>query len=81
LAKLVYVSKDFHGENIYQLCYQVGSRVPLPIKPQYHVRYLDLKISHGRLKYLVDLLFALPLLVSLKITGSAHLYGWLFIPT
>jgi len=80
-AKLIYVSGDFHGEKIDQLCYQVRNRTPLCIKPQYHVRYLDLKISCWRMKYLIDLLVALPLLVSLKITGSAYLYFWLHIDT
>ena len=79
--KVVYVTHDFHGVATNKLVYKLGKDVPIPIKPQYHVRYLNLEFSNWRIAFLVDLLSSLPLLVTLKIKGSGYIYYWLFIDT
>jgi hypothetical protein len=78
-VKAVYVTYDFHGVTTDKLMYKVGNGVPIPITPQYHVRYLDLEFNGWRLRFLVDLLSYLPLLVTLKVKGCGSIYYWLSI--
>jgi len=72
--KFVYVSNDFHGENIRQLHYK-GDLVyygPKPIdldEPQYHVRFLDIALRSSNMWRLERLLSSLPLLIELKFKG------------
>ncbi|CAF3472845.1 unnamed protein product [Rotaria socialis] len=78
-VKLVYVSSDFHGVYNDHLCYKVGNHIPIPIQPQYRVRYLNLDFNNWPIQYLADLLSSIPLLVTLIVKGCGQTGGWLYI--
>lgn len=81
-VKLVYVTSDFPGEKIDHLRYKLNIRMTLSLTPQYHVRHIDLVVSNWKLSLLVELLSALPLLITLEIKGSSccnQTIDWLYI--
>jgi hypothetical protein len=81
-VQLVYVSSnssslevDFH-RNIF------NREISLSLTPQYHIRHLDLNFKSWKLHWLLELLSALPSLVTLKIRGFFCyncVFGWLDI--
>ncbi len=72
-VKFVYVSNDFHGENIRQLHYKVGAAYcdhePIHLEAQFHARFLDITLICSNMQKLERLLSFLPLLIELKRKG------------